>query len=71
MPGMAEYADTKRAGEAACGELRMRHPHLRVGTPRFPRLRTDQTASFVPVDDDEPGPHVLAALRELLGGHPG
>jgi MaoC like domain/short chain dehydrogenase len=71
VPRMAEYADAKRAGEAACDALRDRHPHLRVHAPRFPRLRTDQTASFVPVDHDEPAPHVLSALRELLGGQPG
>lgn len=71
VPGMAEYGDAKRLGEAAADALGRQHPHLRVRAPRFPRLRTDQTASFVPVDDDEPAPHVLAALRALLGGQPG
>jgi hypothetical protein len=65
VPGMAEYADAKRAGEAACDDLLERHPGLRIDRPRFPRLRTDQTASFVPVDVEEPAPHVLAALRRL------
>ena len=64
VPGMAEYADAKRAGEAAAASCGAAPPPPRP-CATFPRLRTDQTASFVPVDDDEPGPHVLAALREL------
>lgn len=65
VPGMAEYADAKRSGEAACDALLARRPGLHVDRLRFPRLRTDQTASFVPVDADDPVPHVLAALRRL------
>jgi hypothetical protein len=65
LPGMAEYADAKHAGEVACDLLLDRHPGLRIDRPRFPRLRTDQTASFVPTDVADPGPHVLAALRRL------
>ena len=65
VPGMAEYADAKRSGEAACDALLAPRPWLHVDRPRFPRLRTDQTASFVPVDAEGPVPHVLAALRRL------
>lgn len=65
VPGMAEYADAKRMGEAACDALLAQRPWLHVDRPRLPRMRTDQTASFVPVDADDPVPHVLAALRRL------
>jgi acyl dehydratase/NAD(P)-dependent dehydrogenase (short-subunit alcohol dehydrogenase family) len=71
VPGLAEYADAKRAGEQACGEVAAAHPHITVQAPRFPRLRTDQTASFVPVDAADPAPHVLAALRACSGRQPG
>lgn len=71
VPGLAEYADAKRSGEHACRELAAAHPPLVVQAPRFPRLRTDQTASFVPVDADDPAPHVLAALRACSGRQPG
>lgn len=67
VPGLAEYADAKRAGESACTALAAAHPDLVVHAPRFPRLRTDQTASFVPVDAGEPAPHVLRALRVCAG----
>ena len=71
VPGLAEYADAKRAGEQACAAHAVEHPHLIVHAPRFPRLRTDQTASFVPVEADDPAPHVLAALRACSGRQPG
>jgi acyl dehydratase len=61
--GMAEYADAKREGEAACAALAGRHPGLRVLAPRFPRLLTDQTTSFVPVEYGETDRELLAALR--------
>ena len=71
VPGLAEYADAKRDGELACTALAAAHPSLTVHAPRFPRLRTDQTASFVPVEADDPAPHVLAALRACSGRQPG
>jgi hypothetical protein len=35
--------------------------------PRFPRLLTDQTTSFVPVEFGDAAVEVLAALRRLTG----
>jgi hypothetical protein len=67
VPGLAEYADAKRAGETACARLSDAHPHLRVDTPRFPRLLTDQTTSFVPVEFGDAAGGVLAALRRVTG----
>lgn len=67
VPGLAEYATVKRRGEALCEALAERHDHLIVATPRFPRLRTDQTASFLPIDVDDAPTTVLGALRAFSG----
>lgn len=67
VPGLAEYAAVKRRGEERCAALAREHPHLVVATPRLPRLRTDQTASFLPVDYDDAPSTVLAALRAFSG----
>jgi acyl dehydratase len=67
VAGMAEYADAKRAGEAACARLAAADAELRIEMPRFPRLLTDQTTSFVPVEFGDAAVEVLAALRRLTG----
>ena len=67
VPGLAEYAVVKRRGEERCAALARAHPDLAVATPRLPRLRTDQTASFLPVDYDDAPTTVLAALRAFSG----
>jgi hypothetical protein len=67
VAGMAEYADAKRAGEAACERLAAADAELRIEMPRFPRLLTDQTTSFVPVEFGDAAVEVLAALRRLTG----
>lgn len=63
-PGLAEYARVKHEGEAWCRALTERG--LRCHAPRFPRLRTDQTASFVPVEYGDAPAEVLAALRATV-----
>ena len=67
VPGLAEYASVKRRGEAFCAELGRRHDHLVIATPRFPRLRTDQSSSFVPVEFGDAPATVLTALRTFSG----
>lgn len=67
VPGLAEYANVKRRGEQLCRDLGERHPDLVVATPRFPRLRTDQSTSFVPVEFGDAPETVLAALRHFSG----
>jgi acyl dehydratase len=64
-PGMAEYADAKREGETACRRLASERPALTVATPRFPRLLTDQTTSFVPVEFGDAGGELLRGLRAV------
>lgn len=67
VPGLAEYAAVKRRGEERCAALAREHGHLTVATPRLPRLRTDQTASFLPVDYDDAPTTVLRVLRAFSG----
>jgi hypothetical protein len=67
VPGLAEYATVKRRGEALCEEVAGRYDDLIVSTPRFPRLRTDQTASFLPIDVEDAATTVLRALRTFSG----
>ncbi|MEI6535688.1 MAG: SDR family NAD(P)-dependent oxidoreductase [Verrucomicrobiaceae bacterium] len=48
-----EYASAKAASEACCRWLTTVYPDSRIHVARFPRLLTDQTASFVkPATDD-------------------
>lgn len=63
---MLEYASAKAAGEKLCESLNRNFPNLRIISPRFPRLETDQTASLYPVTNHAPAPMVLAELRQLI-----
>ncbi|MGE4552366.1 MAG: MaoC/PaaZ C-terminal domain-containing protein [Desulfovibrionaceae bacterium] len=67
-PDMGEYAAAKAAGEVMCAHLGKALPGVRFLCPRFPRLDTDQTASLYPVENRDPAPAVLEALRALLRG---
>jgi acyl dehydratase/NADP-dependent 3-hydroxy acid dehydrogenase YdfG len=46
-----EYAASKAASEACCRWLRTAYPKARIHIARFPRLLTDQTASFMAAND--------------------
>lgn len=60
---MGEYASAKAAGEMVCAFLRKVHRNLIIECPRLPRLATDQTVSLRPVDNADPVPVILSALR--------
>lgn len=67
--GLTEYAMAKAAGETFCAQLGRVAPGLGVVVRRLPRLRTDQTASFL--DGEAPaaaGEVLLNAVRELHFG---
>ena len=66
VPGLADYAAAKRLGERCCAELAERFG-LRIVAPRWPRLLTDQSTSFVPVEFGDITAEVLTALRALSG----
>lgn len=65
VAGLAEYAVVKRRGEQRCAALD--RDGLEISTPRFPRLLTDQTTSFVPVEVDDAADTVLRALVTFSG----
>lgn len=64
--GFAEYASAKAAGEAAATEAARRMcangRKVRLLQPRFPRLKTDQTAQFGGSDGADPADALLAVL---------
>jgi len=73
VPGLAEYGDAKRTGEQLCERLAEQLGHVTVLTPRFPRLLTDQSTSFVPTEFGDTSSEVLAAIRDVnipRGGPP-
>lgn len=58
-----ELADVKRRGEAACDELRARHPAVTFATPRLPLMLTDQTTSLLPTEYADTALTLLTVLR--------
>lgn len=64
-PTMHEYCAAKAAGEAVCKILARRHRDLHIECIRFPRLVTDETVSFLPVEAQDPVPYVFQALVRL------
>ncbi len=66
VKGMAEYAAAKATSEVFCQSIESRYGGMRVATPRWPKMETDQTASMVPETFDDPKDVVLASLRLLL-----
>lgn len=62
---MGEYAAAKAAGEVLCAFLDKTQRGVTVYNPRLPRMATDQTASFLPVDNQDPVPIMLEHLRSF------
>lgn len=62
---MAEYVAAKAAGEAIGSFLENLYPKLTVYSPRLPKVATDQTASFIQNDCNEPLEVILQTLRVM------
>jgi hypothetical protein len=62
---MGEYAAAKMAGEILCDFLQKANPTLTIHKPRLPRVATDQTASLLPVNNQDPVSVLLPHLRYL------
>lgn len=60
-PGFAEYCAAKSAGEMA-SEYLMQSLHVRIRSPRLPRMRTDQTSALVDAAVPDAFPIILDAL---------
>jgi hypothetical protein len=61
-----EYACAKASSEAACNWLRTAYPKARIHVARFPRLSTDQTASFLAAGEHDTLETVLEELSAWL-----
>ena len=62
VPGLEEYGDAKRAGEALCREFEEADEAIRVRVARLPRIDTDQTTSLIRV----PAANALDVMLEEL-----
>ncbi len=63
--GMTEYAMAKAAGEQMCRDMDTYLPKLKVLVTRLPRLRTDQTATFIPGHDLDALDVLLPVVRQM------
>jgi len=61
---MTEYAMAKMAGEVLCADLNSFSPNVRVVVSRLPRVKTDQTATPMPVESADPVEVMLDAIRK-------
>jgi acyl dehydratase len=62
---LAEYSMAKRAGEELCAHLTRFAPELRIVVRRLPRIRTDQTATLLPVPAQSALDAMLPIVREV------
>ncbi|MCP4609787.1 MAG: SDR family NAD(P)-dependent oxidoreductase [Planctomycetes bacterium] len=67
---MGEYASAKMAGEVLCCFLEKADPSIRIYKPRLPRTATDQTASLLPVKNEDPVQLMVENLRHLRDSSP-
>lgn len=65
QPKALEYASAKAAGEAACRHLERLYPAVRMVVSRLPRVRTDATATVMPVEAAEAADVMTDVLRRL------
>jgi len=65
-----EYAAAKAASETVCRWLKGAYPQARVYAARFPRLNTDQTASFLSASDKDNLETVASELCAWLPATP-
>ena len=67
---MGEYAAAKMAGEVLCRFLEKANLGIKIHKSRLPRTATDQTASLLPVENEDPVPLMLENLRYLRDAFP-
>jgi hypothetical protein len=63
--GLAEYAMVKAAGEVLCKHLSDLYPQLSIFSPRIPRVLTDQTASIIAVNAEDPVDVISLLFRTI------
>ena len=67
-PSMGEYVAAKLAGEYLCEFLQKSISNLSIHIERLPRIETDQTVSFYPVENKSPLEVMLEVLKRFLKG---
>ena len=64
MPdNMVEYAISKYAAQKACEILQNNYNGIKIEMYKFPRMETDQTVSFLPVDNHDPLKLTLSFIK--------
>ena len=64
---MIEYTLSKLAGEKMCDFLSQKYKGLNIYKYRFPRIETDQTASIMPVVNEDPLDLSIELLKNFRG----
>jgi hypothetical protein len=64
-PGLTEYAMAKAAGETLCQDINTELSPTHVTVRRLPRMPTDQTASLIALDHEDPLRVLLPIVREV------
>ena len=62
---MTEYAMAKAAGEALCVDINAFVPGAHIVVSRLPRLPTDQTATLIPTEANNPVEVMLPIIHEV------
>jgi acyl dehydratase/NAD(P)-dependent dehydrogenase (short-subunit alcohol dehydrogenase family) len=65
---MTEYCMAKAAGEVLCADMNRFARGMRVVVKRLPRLLTDQTATVMPTESEDPAAAMLPIIREMRTG---
>jgi hypothetical protein len=68
---MTEYSMAKAAGEILCTDLTKFSSDINIVTFRLPRLSTDQTVTFVPVETADSLDVLLPIIRQVQTNGPG
>ena len=64
-PDMTEYCMAKAAGEMLCANMNRAGGRVHIIVSRLPRLLTDQTATLIPVETEDPLKVMLPVVRNV------
>ena len=64
-PDMTEYCMAKTAGEMLCANINRAGGRVHIIVSRLPRLLTDQTATLLPVETEDPLKVMLPVVRNV------
>ena len=64
-PDMIEYSMAKMAGEMLCANINRAGGRVHIIVSRLPRLLTDQTATVLPMEKEDPLKVMLPVIRNV------